>query len=324
MTERKIKKSSLNINPWMVVSFILLAVFALKTLFEADINIKPKFLSQGSKVATTQPQPTGQAGQSASTGQVDLTKLEKDILPAEGVELPIVWGDLGKQLITKGVIDQAKFETLFAQRGGLKDDEKNLLSGLGNQSIRMTQQNANFLLDLFWAFGLANKNDVLDKGEMMRDPKQVGNFASTGGWTLAKSQATDYYSKFSLVKLTPEQQALVEKVSQGIYRPCCGNSTHFPDCNHGMAMLGLLELMAANGVSETDMYKKALVVNSFWFPQTYVELAAYFQEQGKNWNQVDPKEVLGKNYSSAQGYQKTRSQIKSLPQPQQGGGGCGA
>ena len=30
------------------------------------------------------------------------------------------------------------------------------------------------------------------------------------------------------------------KIAKGIYRPCCNNSTYFPDCNHGMAMLGLL------------------------------------------------------------------------------------
>lgn len=330
MTEKKIEKSSKSINPWMAVSFILLAIFALilltifalKTFFEADIKIKPKFLGQNSKVATAQPQPTSQP---ASSTQVDMAKLEKVVLPAEGVELPIVWGDLGKQLIAKGVIDKTKFEQLFNQGGRtLSEEDRKILEGSGTGSIRMTRQNSTFLLDVLWAFGLANKNDVLDKGEMMRDPAQVGNFASTGGWTLAKGKATDYYSKFSLVKLTPQQQALVEKVSQGIFRPCCGNSTHFPDCNHGMAMLGLLELMAANGATEKEMYKVALVVNSLWFPQTYIELATYYEELGVSWDKVNPQEVLGANFSSAQGYRQIRSKIKSLPQVQQGGGGCGA
>jgi len=65
-------------------------------------------------------------------------------------------------------------------------------------------------------------------------------------------------------------------------------------------------------------------VNSFWFPQTYLDLATYFGEQGTTWDQVDAKTVLGIQYSSAQGYQQTRQNIKSLPKPQQGGGGCGA
>ncbi|MCG2692276.1 hypothetical protein L6272_05640, partial [Microgenomates group bacterium] len=174
--------------------------------------------------------------------------------------------------------------------------------------------------------GLANKNEILEKGEMT--DKQYGGdaskFASTGGWSISRGAGFDHYSKHVYITLTAEQQALVDTVSRGIYRPCCGNSTHFPDCNHGMAMLGLLELMAANGVSEQQMYQTALQVNAFWFPQTYIDLATYFKEQGKDWDQVDPQEVLGSQYSSAQGYQQTRQNIKSLPKPQSGGGGCGA
>jgi hypothetical protein len=178
---------------------------------------------------------------------------------------------------------------------------------------------------MLWAFGLANKNDILEQGEMT-DEKYGGDaskFASTGGWTLAKGDVMNHYSKHRYLTLSNEQQALVDKVSSGIYRPCCGNSTHFPDCNHGMAMLGLLELMAANGVSEQEMYNVALKVNSYWFPQTYIELATYFKEQGQEWDEVDSKLALSSEYSSGQGYQATRQKIKSLPAPPQGGRGCG-
>jgi hypothetical protein len=125
----------------------------------------------------------------------------------------------------------------------------------------------------------------------------------------------------ALIVLTPEQQALVERVSQGIFRPCCGNSTYFPDCNHGMAMLGLLELMASNGVSEDEMYRVALQVNSYWFPDTYLTIATYFAKQGILWDKVSPKEALGNQYSSGSGYQRVRALVEPLQQ--QGGGGCG-
>ncbi|MBI4100723.1 hypothetical protein HY439_03230 [Candidatus Microgenomates bacterium] len=309
-----------NINPWMIVAFFLLATLAANFLFQIDLKISPRIQSL---------KKSGSAAPSASNtngaGNVDITQLEKIVLPERGVELPVVWGDFGKKLIDAGVIDQTKFEQIFTQGGRtLSDDDRKLISGSGNGKLKMTKQNSQVILDLLWAFGLANKNDVLEKGEMMRDPKQVGNFASTGGWTLAKGKATDYYSSLPLVTLKPEQQALVEKVSQGVYRPCCGNSTHFPDCNHGMAMLGLLELMAAQGATEQEMFKNALAVNSYWFPQTYVELAAYFAERGTTWDKVNPQEVLGFNYSSAKGYNQIRPQIKSLPPVQQGGGSCGA
>jgi len=110
-------------------------------------------------------------------------------------------------------------------------------------------------------------------------------------------------------------------VSQGIYRPCCGNSTYFPDCNHGMAMLGLLEIMASQGVSEKDMYQSALAINAYWFPDTYMTLAKYFVKKNIDWNKVDAKEVLGFDYSSSAGYQKILQEVE--PIQKQSGGSCG-
>src|SRR3989338_2228742 len=124
------------------------------------------------------------------------------------------------------------------------------------------------MLNMFWAFGLANKNPILESGPMMDTQYGgAGNFASTGGWTLAKGDAMDHYSMHPLVTLTPEQQKIVDEVSKNIYRPCCGNSTYFPDCNHGMAMLGILELGASQGQSKQELYATAKSVNDVWFPK---------------------------------------------------------
>lgn len=177
------------------------------------------------------------------------------------------------------------------------------------------------LFFLFWALGLANKNPILENGPMMdKQYGGAGNFASTGGWTLAKGNTMDHYSQHALITLTSEQQALVEKISKGVYRPCCGNSTYFPDCNHGMAMLALLELMASQNVSEQDMWKTALIVNSYWFPDTYLTIAIYMKEKGVDWKDVSPQEMLGADYSSAQGFRNISSEVV-LPKQQQNG--CG-
>jgi hypothetical protein len=90
-----------------------------------------------------------------------------------------------------------------------------------------------------------------------------------------------------------------------------------------MAMLGLLELMASQGVGEQDMYKTALSVNSFWFPETYLTLATYMKEQGTDWKNVSPKEMLSAPFSSSVGYQNITSKVKQLPQAQNAGG-CSA
>src|SRR3989344_2322638 len=250
-------------------------------------------------------------GQTAVLNDAEYNSLEEQVVPKEGVELPVVWGDLGKRLIASGAIDERAFRKLYAERGGLTAQEEQLLSGEGNGALVMTNENAGTILNLFWALGLANKNPILeDKAEMMNPAYGgAGGFASTGGWTLTQGDAMDHYNMHSLVTLTPERQALVEKVSKNIYRPCCGNSTHFPDCNHGMAMLGLLELMASQGVGEDEMYKAALAANSYWFPDTYQTIAVYMQQKGIAWENVSPKEVLGVNYSSASSFTRVAAEV---------------
>ena len=89
-----------------------------------------------------------------------------------------------------------------------------------------------------------------------------------------------------------------------------------------MAMLGLLELMASQGVSEKEMWETALVVNSYWFPDTYVTIATYMDNNGTDWEDVDAKEVLGANYSSGSGYANIASQVIT-PSDERRGNSCG-
>ncbi|MEK9147766.1 MAG: hypothetical protein AAB593_02565 [Patescibacteria group bacterium] len=251
-------------------------------------------------------------------------KLIKTVIPESGFTLPVVWEGFGKQMIEKEVIDAVKFEKLYYDKGGIPDDIKELLYSENNTNIKINPENAGFILNLFWAFGLSNKNPILEQGPMTN--KEYGgaqNFASTGGWTLSKENAMNYYSKYSFTPLNKEQQELVEKVSKNIFRPCCGNSVYFPDCNHGMAMLGLLELMAYQGINEQEMYNVALVVNSYWFPETYITIAKYFENRGVLWEEVKAKEVLSSSYSSAQGFREVLNEVS--PPKIQGGSGnsCG-
>ena len=240
------------------------------------------------------------------------------------VVLAIEWGDIGQKMIELGVIDQPALENIYASRGGLKEEEKSLLKNSYGRQVVINEQNAGYLLNLLWAFGLANKNPILEKGPMQDSQYGgAGRFASTGGWTLAKGNPMDHYSRHEMIKLTSDQQLLVEKVSKGIYRPCCGNSTYFPDCNHGMAMLGLLELMAANGVSEAEMYKVALQVNSYWFPDIYLTIDKYLRANGLSLKSANPKEILGEDYSSAYGYANILSQVQAPEEKSSGGEGCG-
>ena len=264
-------------------------------------------------------QKTSKTGRQAA----QVSALEETVSPSLGMSLPVSWGDLGAKLASVGAVDADKFKAIYDQKGAFTNEYKNLLLGQSNGKLKITKENSGDLLNWFWALGLASKNEILEKGETT-NPAYGGaaNFASTGGWTITVGSPMDHYSKHRFFNLTPEQQAIVDNVSRGIYRPCCGNSTHFPDCNHGMAMLGLLELMASQGGSEQDMWKAALEVNSYWFPDNYMTIAAYMESRGVEWKKVNPREVLGVNYSSAQGYARIAAQV-TVPQQQNGSNGCG-
>ena len=257
----------------------------------------------------------------AAAAQSDLQEL---VTPSSGVVLPVVWGDMGIRLVASGTIDPDALKRLYQERSELPGEYDDLLTGRSSTPLKITRANAGRLLNLLWAVGLANKNPILeDRAEMMNPAYGgAGNFASTGGWTIAKGDPMSHYGKHALIALTPQQQELVDRVSRGIYRPCCGNSTHFPDCNHGMAMLGLLQMMASQGVSEQDMYNAALAVNAYWFPDTYEVIAAHLQQKGVDWRQVPAQKILGADYSSATGFQNILSQVDAPSGSGGGGGGC--
>jgi len=238
-----------------------------------------------------------------------------------GHELPVRWGDLGVKLSSVGVIDAEALAALYAERDGFSLEEKALLFGTDNGVLVMTKENAPFVLNLLWAVGLGTRNEILDKGPMA-DPRYgtAGNFASTAGWTLAQGGAMAHYSMHPFVVLTPEQQELVERVAKTIYRPCCSNPVYFPDCNHGMAMLGLLEIAVSQGADEETLYRAALAANALWFPDTYRTIDEYLKRRGASLVAASPQEILGANYSSAAGYRQILTEIE--PPTPSGGGGC--
>lgn len=220
----------------------------------------------------------------------DKSETAAQLVIPEKLSLPIDLNLLENQLLEAGVIDKGKWSENYASE-----------------------------LNILWAFGLANKNKILTEGPMT--DYETSRFASTGGWSLAKGDTMEHYSQHEFIILTPEQQKLVEEISQNIYRPCCGNSTYFPDCNHGMAMLGLLEILASQGKSKAEIYDIALQANSYWFPSTYQTIAKYFDGRGVSWDEVDAKMVLGPSYSSALGYSEILAEVE--PEPSGGGAACG-
>ena len=252
---------------------------------------------------------------------LDLSGLPGQVLPEDGFTLPLVWGDIGPRLVALGVIDLDKFEK------GLKptDEQKKILRQGGDIPIKIDMKNGQFVVDMLWALGLAQKSIIYTEGPLGKEyAGQKGNFASTGGWTLAKGDAVGYLNRFDLVPLTADEQVRVGEIAKGVFRPCCGNSTWFPDCNHGMAALAAIELLVSKGLSDDEIYKEVLKLNSFWFPDTYLTTATYFARQGIAWEDVSAREVLGEAYSSAKGAADIYAKVGPVQINGGAGGSCGA
>jgi len=205
----------------------------------------------------------------------------------------------------------------------LEAEEKMLATLVANGAIDPSKLSQVTELNLLWAYGLANKNQVLESGPIM-DQRYGGptNMASVGGWTVTTGSVMDHYNKHALVTLTSDQQSLVEKIAKGIYRPCCNNSTHFPDCNHGMAMLGLLEYLASQGATEDQIWNVAIMANMSWFPDQYQTIVQYLKIKGIDSNTVTPQMLLDAEYSSGSGFAKIAAQVPQSLQ-QNCGNGCG-
>ncbi len=299
---------------------ILLALVSLAFLSPHPGTAAPTSKDAGAGVVITD---------ASSTDYTIYNGVIAEVLPKDGFQTKIVLGTVVPQLVTDGIIDMSKMQTLYKSHGGIPANTMQLLTQPSNTPLLVNADNASQLVNLLWPIGLSNKTVINEKSPIAG--KDVNNFASTGGWTLGKeANGGAYFNSSPLVPLTASQEARVLQIAENTYRPCCDNSTFFQDCNHGSAALALVELGVAQGLSDADIYRTILDFNSFWFPQNYIQLGLYFKAvKHMDWKDVDPKVVLGKDYSSATGNYKIQAEVAKIPnlvplQTSAGGAKCGA
>lgn len=226
--------------------------------------------------------------------------LVEQVLPEKGVATGVRFAGSLQKLIAAGVIDPDKFR---AAAGEVPAWVERLLVASSDDPIVFNRDTARYLVDLLWPIGLANRATLNENTSL--NTVRIPSFASTGGWTLGRQpNGYVYFNNVGAVPLSGAQQVMVLAVARGSYRPCCDNSTLFQDCNHGSALLGLLELAASQGATLPALYRLALTANAYWFPDNYARTALYFSHfRGMSWGDIDPRLVLGPAYSSASGWQ---------------------
>ena len=249
------------------------------------------------------------------------------VLPKGGYHSLISLGDAVPKLVENGAVDRGKFFEMYRGSRGFPTELNNVLLEPSRERIVLTLDNTNYYLNLLWPLGLSNHMAANVNSPI--NGESLNTFASTGGWTLGQEEnGATYFDRFSIVPLTPDQETRVVEIAKSTYRPCCDNSTFFQDCNHGSALLGLLELGAAQGLSDQELYREALAFNSFWFPDAYVQTALHFEVFNKvAWNHIDPRLVLGFDYSSLSAWRRnvaTRlALVPGLVPGRLGGAACG-
>ncbi len=226
------------------------------------------------------------------------------VVPEAGFQSGIAFGDSILRLLRHGVIDRGKLFALYGTSGGLPAELARALQQRSPQKLLLTAANAGYAVNLLWPIGLATA--MAANVESPLNGESLYHFASTGGWTLGREpNGGAYFSRYPIVDLTEDAEALVVRIAKSTHRPCCNNSTFFQDCNHGSALLGLLQLGASQGLGQDELYREALAFNSFWFPQYYIRTALYFKiAKWTDWNDVDPRVVLGYDYSAGGPWQE--------------------
>lgn len=226
------------------------------------------------------------------------------VLPPGGIETGVSFGSVLQDLIAADVLMPAKLRSVYARKGGMPPWVAALLAGPSDAPIRLSAETATDLLYLLWPVGLATRAPF--NADSPTNGAHLPRLASTAGWTLGREpNGAAYFDSVDALTLSPAQAALVQEVAARTYRPCCDNPAIFQDCNHGSAMLGLLELAASQGLQEAELERVALAANSFWFPREYLKTALFFAlfEQ-RPWNEVPTEELLGARYSSGSGWQE--------------------
>ncbi len=226
------------------------------------------------------------------------------VLPPGGIATGLSFGNVLQKLIAAGALVPAKLRSVYARRGGMPPFVAALLAGPSDAPIRLGAETATDLLYLLWPVGLATRAPF--NAGSPTNGAHLPRLASTAGWTLGRvANGAAYFDSVEALTLSDAQAALVREVAARTYRPCCDNPAIFQDCNHGSAMLGLLELAASQGMGKTELERVALAANSFWFPREYLKTALFFAlfEQ-LPWREVAPADVLGARYASASGWQE--------------------
>ncbi len=135
-------------SPFTIGTVIVLVIcgFLLASDF-TTIGNSVKEISGRTSVNATQKQPK----------VIDTAALYAQVVPPEGIALSGTWQNIGPKLVASGAIDFEKLKDMYNRSGRpLTEKQIAFFTKGSNETIRMTSENAHFILNTLWALGLVN------------------------------------------------------------------------------------------------------------------------------------------------------------------------
>ncbi len=253
----------------------------------------------------------------------EFNQARSEVMPQRGYILPAKWGTSIRQLVADGALNVTALALILNKSGQpLTAQEQQILAGTSTVNVTVNSSDSTFMLMVLWSLGINNNNTMIGNGPIMKFGGNPDNLASTGGY---RPLGNLQLGKLNIIGLTQHEQAVANYTAFYSYRPCCDNPTMMPDCNHGAAALGLIELMASQGANETTVFTALKEFNSFEFPQEYTNLAMFLKGRGVDFSSVPGYVLVSKNVSSGSVAAKIQQSLSSSQMGQTGGGsGCSA
>jgi hypothetical protein len=148
--------------------FFLLFFVAYLPLIADELNFRVSFQKTKSE---------GSAIKNPAITGTDSSAILQKINPSQGYTINASFGDIGPKLLAVGAIDLEKMKSVYEQAGQpLTNEQLKILTEGSGAKIKISPENSYFLLNFFWALGLANKNQILDEGPMIKYGKDKIGF----------------------------------------------------------------------------------------------------------------------------------------------------
>lgn len=104
--------------------------------------------------------------QSVKSEKNTIEDLTQTVLPEKGMNLKVTLNEVVLKMVKSGTIDKEKFEKLYGERGGIPSEFASIFEKSYTDPLSINTANANFLLNVFWPLGIANKTRTLDENPM--------------------------------------------------------------------------------------------------------------------------------------------------------------